>query len=131
MTYADMASDVVGLMENLDLDKTIAVGHSMGGAAMMCLALYYPELVEKLVVVDMSPVRTSDSLAAMGQIFDAMLSVDIQTGEPLSVSRKLVDKQLAAKIQSDTLRQVRLVFLIQQLFIFRTAGQIIRVSRKL
>jgi len=113
MTYTHMAKDVVHLMENLELKKAIVVGHSMGGAAMMCVALDYPELVEKLAVVDMSPVRTSDSLAAMGDIFDAMLSVDIKSGEPLSVSRKLVDRQLAENIHSEALRQFLLMNLVE------------------
>ena len=101
-----MAKDIAKLLESLDINKAILIGHSMGGSAVMCTALDHPNLVKKLIVVDMSPVRTSDSLSEMGQIFDAMLSIELPQGSSLSETRKVVDQQLAEKIHSDMLRQV-------------------------
>ncbi|HCY39256.1 MAG TPA: hypothetical protein DHV02_05270 [Neisseriales bacterium] len=49
-TVADMAADIVALLDNLNLDKVSILGHSMGGAIAQYLACYYPERVEKLII---------------------------------------------------------------------------------
>lgn len=52
-----MAEDVLHLVQNtLKVEKFTLMGHSMGGRTAMALALRYPTLLEKLVVVDVSPV---------------------------------------------------------------------------
>jgi esterase len=56
--YLDMAAQVAALLET-DGAATV-VGHSMGGKVAMALALTRPELVERLVVADMSPVDYAD-----------------------------------------------------------------------
>lgn len=108
MSYKDMAEDVVQLLADLSLRKAILVGHSMGGSAMMMTALTFPHYVEKLVVVDMSPVRTSPSLSQMTTIFEAMRSIMVDGSPTLSKARKVVDQQLAKYIKSMALRQVNI-----------------------
>jgi branched-chain amino acid transport system permease protein len=39
-------------MDKIGIEKTIVVGHSLGGAVAMSLAFRYPEKVEKLILVD-------------------------------------------------------------------------------
>jgi len=56
MGYADMAGDVAETMAALGLPGAMVVGHSMGGKTAMSLALSRPEMVEKLVVMDIAPV---------------------------------------------------------------------------
>ena len=55
MNYSVMADDVHELMLDLDLDDAILLGHSMGGKVVMQFASTYPELTEKLIVVDIAP----------------------------------------------------------------------------
>ncbi len=55
MTYPLMAQDVAETLENLGMDECYLLGHSMGGKAAMQVALTYPALVTKLIVVDVSP----------------------------------------------------------------------------
>ena len=50
-SIADMAEDVVGVIQNLKLGRTHLVGISMGGFISIELAIRHPELVEKLVLV--------------------------------------------------------------------------------
>lgn len=50
-----MAEDIREFIEENELAKASLLGHSMGGRAVMYLALKYPYLVEKLIVVDISP----------------------------------------------------------------------------
>lgn len=106
MSYKDMAEDVIQLLNDLGFERAVLVGHSMGGSAMMYTALNFPQHVEKLAVVDISPVRTSPSLLQIKKIFDAM-GLAMANGSPtLSKARKIVDQQLEKSIKSSALRQV-------------------------
>ncbi|XP_011876801.1 PREDICTED: alpha/beta hydrolase domain-containing protein 11 [Vollenhovia emeryi] len=113
MAYKDMAGDVVQLLSDLGLEKAVLVGHSMGGSAVMYTALNFPQHVEKLVVVDMSPVRTSPNLMQMERIFEAMRLVLVDGSLTLSKARKTVDQQLAKSIKSNSLRQFILTNLVE------------------
>ncbi|XP_078040021.1 sn-1-specific diacylglycerol lipase ABHD11 isoform X2 [Augochlora pura] len=113
MTYKHMAKDVIQLMHDLGLQKSILVGHSMGGSTMMYVALNYPEVVEKLVVVDMSPVRTSPQLLEMEKIFNAMSSVDLSNSPTLTKARRVADEQLADTIKHLSLRQFLIMNIVE------------------
>ena len=56
LDYQVMADDVRELIVRLELKYCCIVGHSMGGKVAMQLALNFPDLVEKLVIVDIAPV---------------------------------------------------------------------------
>jgi len=55
MNYKVMALDVLELLNDLRIDHAIFMGHSMGGKVAMQFALTYPDMVEKLIVVDIAP----------------------------------------------------------------------------
>ncbi|THH37878.1 alpha/beta fold hydrolase [Neolewinella litorea] len=55
MTYPLMAHDLAAFLEEQAIDRCHVLGHSMGGKVAMQVALTYPALVEKLIVVDMAP----------------------------------------------------------------------------
>lgn len=101
-----MTEDIVLLLKDLEIDKVILVGHSMGGGAVMYTALSYPELVQKLVVVDFCPTKTSPSLLGMIKLFDAMRSISLDGAPSLSKARKLADEQLSVSVKSNAIRQV-------------------------
>lgn len=113
MSYMHMAEDVVQLLNDLGFKKSILLGHSMGGSAMMYTTLSYPELVEKLIVVDMSPVRVSPSLTEMGKIFKAMRSVSFEENTTLLRARRSIDDQLAKVITAPALRQFLMTNLVE------------------
>ncbi|MEZ4983868.1 MAG: alpha/beta fold hydrolase [Saprospiraceae bacterium] len=54
-TYPLMAEDLRQFMENNWIYEAHILGHSMGGKTAMQFALQHPEMVNKLVVVDMAP----------------------------------------------------------------------------
>ena len=56
--YPALAADVAQLIERQLGGPAAVIGHSMGGKAAMLLALTRPELVERLVVVDIPPARS-------------------------------------------------------------------------
>lgn len=73
MNYDLMAHDVAELLEELGIDNCDLLGHSMGGKVAMQVALTFPELVDRLIVVDMAPRRYRPG---HDSIFAALESLD-------------------------------------------------------
>lgn len=112
-TYEHLVEDIRHLMNHLEIKKASFIGHSMGGRAMMMAALKYPELVDKLVVVDISPIGTSPQLMTMSKYFNAMKSIRLQPNIPLSAARKYADQQLSSTISDRGLRDFLIMNLIE------------------
>ena len=53
--YNDMCSDLFNYVSHYRLANTHLLGHSMGGKTAMYFALKYPEIINKLIVVDIAP----------------------------------------------------------------------------
>lgn len=104
MSYADMAGDVAGLLENLNCGPATLLGHSMGGKVAMHFALAWPARTRRLIVVDVAPVAYKRDF---NPIVEAMLSLPLaRLG-----SRREADAMLADRIHPARLRQ----FLLQNL----------------
>lgn len=103
-SYAIMANDVQQFMENNWLYEAHIVGHSMGGKVAMQLASQSPDMVSKLVLVDMAPKNYEGSHE---EIFQAMFALNLATLK----SRKDADALMQDKIPSYGVRQ----FLIKNL----------------
>jgi esterase len=56
MQYGEMAEDVLAMLDERGYRRAALLGHSMGGKAAMVAALRDPDMVERLVVVDVAPV---------------------------------------------------------------------------
>ena len=54
ITYADLASDVVALLDHLGIDTAAVIGHSMGGGVALELAVNHPERVSAVVPISAS-----------------------------------------------------------------------------
>ena len=104
MSYPAMAGDVATLIERLDAGPLRVVGHSMGGKVAMHLALSRPELVERLVVVDIAPIRYAHGFE---QLIEAMLAVPLER----TTRRADVDAAMRAAVPDPGLR----AFLMQNL----------------
>jgi len=62
MDYPFLAREAAAVIERVGAPAAV-LGHSMGGKAAMVLALTRPDLVERLVVVDIAPVRYTHTFA--------------------------------------------------------------------
>ena len=55
MSHDDLANDILNYMEFHKIEKANLLGHSLGGKAVMQFAMNFPEKLNKLIVVDISP----------------------------------------------------------------------------
>ena len=85
--YPAMAEDLKVFMENHWIYKAHIMGHSMGGKTAMQLALDYPEMVDKLVVVDIAP---KGYKGGHETIFKALFAVDMDALEDRSQAEKIL-----------------------------------------
>lgn len=53
--YQVMSDDILELINDNNLKHVILMGHSMGGKVAMQFAIQHPELLDKLIVVDIAP----------------------------------------------------------------------------
>lgn len=97
--YALMAQDVLDVVQHLQLSNYIVVGHSMGGKVAMKLADIDRENIAKLLVLDMAPVKYSES--RHDNVFDGLKAVEAQ--QP--ANRKQALDILAQHIELEGVRQ--------------------------
>ncbi|MEM6376618.1 MAG: alpha/beta fold hydrolase [Bacteroidota bacterium] len=96
--YESMAEDLRHFMESQFVLKAHIIGHSMGGKTAMQFATQYPDMVDRLVVVDIAP-KTYP--AGHDTIFEALFALDLTK----ATSRKAVETQLQPKIPEAGIRQ--------------------------
>ena len=96
--YESMAEDLQVFMEENWIYEAYIMGHSMGGKTAMQFALSYPDLVKKLIVVDIAPKKYA---AGHQAIFEALLSLDLSTIN----NRKEAAAQLKNKIPAVGIQQ--------------------------
>jgi esterase len=98
--FPSLENDLAEMLDEIGVDQISLVGHSLGGKISMYYALHHPDLVKKLVVVDIS-LRKSPPDPEHQMLLNAMLAVDFC----MARSRTDVDAQLKQQVQSSRLRQ--------------------------
>ncbi|WP_462417499.1 alpha/beta fold hydrolase [Kytococcus sp. Marseille-QA3725] len=105
--YVQMAEAVAASVRETWPEGTVnVVGHSMGGKVAMAVALLHPDLVDRLAVVDISPVSTENS-SEFTHLLGSMTELDLDAVE----RRSDVDEALEPRIPNFTTR----AFLLQNL----------------
>ncbi len=105
-SYPEAALAVADLVERSGGGPVHLVGHSMGGKVAMALALLRPELVDRLVVVDIAPVAYRQ-LSSFADYVDGMRAVDLSG----LTDRAAADLALRPKVPDEAIRG----FLLQNL----------------
>ncbi|XP_075052716.1 sn-1-specific diacylglycerol lipase ABHD11 [Mixophyes fleayi] len=113
ITYTEMSDDVSQLLQQLNIPSCVLIGHSMGGKTAMTLALQQPQLVERLVSVDISPSPTVPQ-SGFPEYIKAMQRVQLEGKMPRSAARRLAEEQLSATVQESSVRQFLLTNLVQE-----------------
>lgn len=106
-SYTHMAHAVAETIHaELGGQRVHVVGHSMGGKVAMLLALHHPDVVDRLVVEDMSPVVVQE-LGQFDHLLGTLRNVDLAT----ITDRAEVDRSVAGAIPNQAVRH----FLLQNL----------------
>lgn len=96
--YQIMADDLKSFMEDNWIYQAHLIGHSMGGKTVMQFALDNPDMIDKLVVVDIAPQKYKGGHQL---IFEALFGLDLEN----TTNRKDAEKQLEEKIPEFGIRQ--------------------------
>lgn len=98
--YLAMTDDLLELIDLLDLEQAVLLGHSMGGKVAMRFALENPSMVKRLEIVDIS-LKAYGDRPHHRNIIRAMQSVDLSAIQ----TRGEAEKQLKEKIREERIRQ--------------------------
>jgi pimeloyl-ACP methyl ester carboxylesterase len=102
--YNVLSHDLFEFVEDHKIDKFILAGHSMGGKVAINFALNWPERINSLIVIDISPFRSIDNdnlfYRQHKEILETVLSIKL-TGLR---SRSEAEALLAEKIDSERIR---------------------------
>ncbi len=107
MDFPVMVQDVLGLMQQLDIQSAHILGHSMGGKVAMMLAQQNPDKVLKLVIADIAPMAYQHDY---DEILDAALKLDLSGIS----NRREADQLLEKGIKDQRVRQFILQSLVLQ-----------------
>ncbi|CAG2183196.1 unnamed protein product, partial [Oppiella nova] len=92
-----MANDINLFLEENNYKKATLIGHSLGGRVVLQFSFLWPEIVEKLVVVDISPLSSIPRSFFTKPSFTDELSDslrDIPQDMSLSEARKRVNDKI-------------------------------------
>ena len=109
--YSAMADDLFDFINDEILSSSslslspVLIGHSMGGKTAMQFALNHPEMLSKLIVVDISPKKYSGD---NHDTANALMSLDLNKIK----TRKEAEEKLSEKISDNRTKQ----FLLKNLF---------------
>jgi esterase len=104
--YDLLSDDLYEFVARHKLNKSIIIGHSMGGKTVLAFGIKYPELVKKMIVVDISPMgynmsENSKEASAHKCIVRSLQQININS----ITSREEADKQLLQSLSSKPVRQ--------------------------
>jgi pimeloyl-ACP methyl ester carboxylesterase len=102
--YLSMSRDLHEFAADLNLKRFFLAGHSMGGKTAMMFAMNYPEIIECLVIMDISPftdrTRSTSAYRYHHGILRAMLDTDLSSAS----RRDEIEMELADKIKEVNVR---------------------------
>lgn len=96
--YPVMAEDLFEFMNQQGIYRAHLLGHSMGGKTVMEFARHYPEMIDKLIVADMTPKQYAPHHT---EILETLISLDLSKLE----SRRDAKVKLEERIQDPSVIQ--------------------------
>ena len=100
-----MRDDIFELITDLELKKIFLAGHSMGGKTAILFALKWPEMINGLLIADISPFRSYKALEFINEdltILNAIIATDLSK----ATTRKEVESSLSLNITSEKVREL-------------------------
>ncbi len=98
--YESMSNDLREFASENKLGKFFLAGHSMGGKTAALFALKWPELLDGLIIADISPFETKSSNSASYNQHLSILKILQETNISKASSRAEIESVLADRIRS-------------------------------
>ncbi len=109
-SFPAMADDLAEFIEYNEIENPILIGHSMGGKVAMTYVLENPEMVKKLIVIDISP-RKYPERATHTQVISTMLSIVLDKITTRTEVEKILDSRIAdARVRMFILKNLHYKF---------------------
>jgi esterase len=99
--YDSMRDDLYELVTDLRLRKFFLCGHSMGGKTAMAFAVRWPEMINALIIVDVSPFTNENNSQTVFKQHNAILKTILSIDLTHVTSRGEVENLLLEKISSE------------------------------
>ena len=105
--YEVLMTDLKEFLDQQGIEKTMILGHSMGGKVAMRFAIEYPGMITKLIIADVSPgsyidkVNTNNHVRIHEKVIGAMMSVDLHAVNGLAD----VESHLAGYLPDERMRK--------------------------
>jgi len=103
-TYDSMSKDIHELVQKLEINKFVLVGHSMGGKTASFFARQWPDMLAGLVIIDISPFRTEPENTSSDTMHGHILKKTCEIDPSLLKSREEADKIFSEIISSVKVR---------------------------
>ena len=104
-SFEIMVDDIQNYALFHNIEKFSLLGHSMGGNVSMLFAQKFPEIIEKIIIVDIIPKKYKSH---HNEIMDGLKSIDFKSKK----SRREVDDHMSNYIQDNRVKQ----FLLKNLY---------------
>ncbi|HLV97666.1 MAG TPA: alpha/beta hydrolase [Ktedonobacterales bacterium] len=99
-----LVEDVVAVIRHVGEEKAVIVGHDWGGAIAWQFAMYVPEMIERLIILNMlHPLCLARELAQHAQQHEA--SAYVRTFQQEGAHRQLTAEALSAWVQNPATRE--------------------------
>lgn len=107
MNYSVMAEDVAALLQSLNIQEVIIIGHSMGGKIAMALTEKINDKIKKLIVIDVAPVaynvhRHTEIFAALNAVSNENI---IDRKEAAELMRTILDEEFVIQFLLKSFKQ--------------------------
>lgn len=104
--YDSMRDDIYELARDLSLKKFFLAGHSMGGKTAIAFALKWPEMLNGLLIADISPFASwygeNDVFSQHTKILNAILSLNLEK----ITNRTIADNELKSSVPLESERNL-------------------------
>ena len=110
--YNSMRDDLFELVTSLHIRKFFLAGHSMGGKTAMAFAVKWPEMINALVIADISPFTNENNKQTIHKqhlaILKTILSIDPATIKSRGEAENLLtDKIISEKVRGFILKHLQ------------------------